>query len=95
MTQEQYRKMYRMIYGREPRTLNGCAPVLGWEWSDVWSGLKTTGKTALDIYGGYASQAATKEAYNTALTTLTASKNTLYVIGGVAIAAVVLYKVLK
>ncbi len=94
MTREQYNKMCAMIYGKSPRvrTLNGC---LGWEWSDLWSGAKTAGKTALDIYGGYASQQATKEAYATALTTLTANKNTLYIVGGVALAAVVLYKVLK
>lgn len=94
MTNEQYKKMCAMIYGNRPRvrTLNGC---LGWEWSDLWKGVKSTGSTALDIYGGYASQKATKEAYKTALETMSANKSTIYTIAGLAIGGVILYKVLS
>lgn len=93
MTREQYNKMCAMIYGNRPRvnTLNGC---LGWEWSDLWSGIKSTGSTALDIYGGYKSQQATKEAYKTALETISANKTSLYTIAGLAIGGIILYKVL-
>lgn len=94
MTREQYNKMCAMIYGGKPgvRTLNGC---LGWEWSDLWGGIKGVGSTALDIYGGYASQQATKEAYKTALETMTANKSTILTIAGLALGGVILYKVLK
>lgn len=94
MTREQYNKMCAMIYGNRPRvnTLNGC---LGWEWSDLWGGIKGAGSTALDIYGGYASQAATKEAYKTALKTISANKTSIYTIVGLALGGILIYRILK
>lgn len=94
MTNEQYQKMCAMIYGNRPRvrTLNGC---LGWEWSDLWGGIKGAGSTALDIYKGYAAQEATKEAYKSALKTISENKTSIYTIVGLAIGGILIYRILK
>jgi hypothetical protein len=68
---------------------------LGWEWSDLWKGVKSTGSTALDIYKGYAAQEATKEAYKSALKTISENKTNVYMLAGLAIGGIILYKVLS
>lgn len=35
---------------------------LGWTWGDVWEGITSTGKKALDIYTGYGAQKETQQA---------------------------------
>jgi hypothetical protein len=67
------------------------APTLGAKWYEkLWSGLTTTGGDILDIYG----KSKQTEAYQQALTTLTTQKAVDYskylIIGGFAIAAVVI-----
>lgn len=67
------------------------APMLGEKWYEkLWSGVTSTGGDILDIYG----KSKQTEAYQQALTTLTTQKAVDYskylIIGGFAIAAVVI-----
>lgn len=69
------------------------APMLGKKWYEkLWSGVTSTGGDILDIYG----KSKQTEAYQQALTTLTTQKAVDYskylIIGGFAIAAVVILK---